>query len=82
MSNEKNINLRSQRSRFYITGHTNFNIPFVEREKSDDYLDPHYLLCLNCSLDKCIRDDMRDDSTPHNKIIDKELCPIEIAKNG
>lgn len=61
---------------------TDFNIPFIEREKSDDYLDPHYLVCLNCPLDKCYRDGMRDTKGDHEKMTGKELCPIEVAKNG
>ena len=80
MSDTNRINLREKRSSFYITGYTNFSIPFVERDKNNHYLDPDYLLCLNCPLDNCYRDGMRDDATPNDKIIGRELCPIEIAK--
>ena len=92
MFNKKSINLKFQRSRFYITGNADFSILSTHRPETPDddtrytrhehYLDKNYKLCLNCPLDKCYRDGMRDDNSPHDKIVGKELCPIEVTKNG
>lgn len=66
----------------YLIVSIDYSIPFFQREKSEDYLDPYYLLCLNCPLDNCYRDGMRDSRGDHAKMAGKELCPIEIAKRG
>ncbi len=79
--------MRTNKNHRYLTISTDFGIPSLHRpEKPDDnvalekyyYLDPWYKVCLNCNLEKCYRDDERDDT--YIKRGTKKLCPIEIGK--
>jgi len=84
----------------YLTASTDFGIPLIKPEKVPDgqlkerkkkYIDKWVKVCLHCNLEKCYRDDVRDDDSKKRNIakhIRKQLmeakakCPIVIAKKN
>ncbi len=73
----------------YLRGNSDYSVPSTHRpdvpdeqakENKERYLCQWYEVCLNCPLERCYRDNVRDDGGKR-LLKEKKLCPIEIARS-